>query len=404
MSQQPIGPQIDQVIRSRREELGLDLEDLAQLVGIEKSRLQVLEGGSKETPTFRELRELSRFLGVDLELYDPDEDEAPEALPEVVTLLKSHENYLQNQKWRTVVDAAEVAMETTNLERWLELPERYESLRANFHPRSLTNREPWRQGRLLAAEVREELGLGQEPIDSAYALCRHLGVLVIETFLSSGVSALCLADPDHGPTIVINVAGTNESLLPRRFAIAHEVCHILFDEYEFETLQHFDTAPDFYEAKNKPDIEKRADAFAINLLCPEGAFRAEWLRAEEDGLSVADSVRRLMERFGASFTAIKGHLQSLNLLSRERAESMSFVNTDTPAHFLDAERRANTTAYDDVFAALPRLRRGQFLERVLAAYLRDLITRSAALELLDVDGNTFDDHVGEWCTRLLDGE
>lgn len=400
--QQNLGPSIGEVIRAQRTEFHLELDELVDLTGIERSRLQALEGGAKEEPTFAELRQLSRFLGVDLETYDPEEERVPEKLPEVVTLLKSNENYLPNQDWATVVDAAEMARELVRVERWLELPERYRELRSRFQPRSLSNQIPWQQGQLLSLDVRKELGLDGRPVDSMYRLCNDLGVVIIEAFLPVSVSALCLADEHHGPTIILNVQGTNDSLLPRRFAIAHELCHILFDEYEMERLQRFDNAPGFFEAKNKPDVEKRADAFAIYLLCPEGQVRAEWLRAEERGLTIEERVRLLMETFGVSFTAIKGHLQSLDLLSRTEADSLSMVNTDTPQTFLDAERQANPTAYDDTFKPLARLRRGEFLRRMLQAYQEGIITRSAALELLDVDATSFDAHIEDWSDLLLD--
>lgn len=402
-SSQP-GPSIQEVIRAKRSEFELGVDDLAELTGIEKSRLQMLEGGLDEEPTFAELRQLSRFLGIDLETYDPEEVSEPESLPEVVTLLKSNENYLPNEEWATVIDAAESARELVRIERWLGLPQRFRELRERFQPRSLSNKLPWKQGQLLSLKVRRELDLGDRPVDSMHQLCRDLGVVIIETFLPVSVSALCLADKHHGPTIILNVQGTNDSLLPRRFAIAHELCHILFDEYEMERLQRFDDAPGFFEAKNKPDVEKRADAFAIHLLCPESAVRKEWLHAGEDDSSVEDRVRRLMEVFGVSFTAIKGHLQSLDLISRREADSLSMVNTDTPQKFLDAERHANPTAYDDAFKSLERLRRGEFLERVLQAHRRGDVTRSAALELLDLDGTTFDENVDRWRQFLLDGD
>jgi Zn-dependent peptidase ImmA (M78 family) len=389
---------IGSVVEGRREELGIDADTLAELLGWDSARVRELESGDFY-PSFEELHDLSLVLGLDLETFDPARDDRPGEHPELTTLLKSPENSFRSYEWRAVLEAASIARETVQLEDWRGLPDRYSKLKRQFHPKSLQDEEPWRQGQALAEQVREELDRSGE-ILSMYSFCDDIGVNVIETHLYGDVSALCFNDEYHGPTVVLNLNGHNESLLPRRFTLAHEICHILFDEHEMEGLKHFDREVGYHESSFKPALEKRADAFAIHLLCPDSLVKSAWEEMESQLDELSDRLRAMMEKFGVSRTAMIAHLQNLNLMSREAARHLSGVESNTPERVREAERQAKYTADAD-FSAIPRERRRRLLEQALRAFRDGVIGRSKLVELLNVSGDELQENLNGWL-QLVD--
>ncbi|MFT3775847.1 MAG: ImmA/IrrE family metallo-endopeptidase [Minicystis sp.] len=376
-------------IQRRARELEIDSPLLAKAANLPEARLRAIESDS-EAPTFDELRGISRILGIDLATFDPDEGGAPEKLPSVTTLMKSAGRFIPPTQWRIVADAAEVAREIVTLEELLGRTSRFDRLCGRFSPDGRFGERIWEDGRRLAERVRNHTA---DSIPSMLKRCEELGIAVIETWLPQGISALCLVDRDHGPTIVINLAGHNESAFVRRFTLAHEICHILFDRHELEPLQKFDRYGEEYD---KPDVEKRADAFAIHLLAPEGPFKSHWKQMERF-LPVEAILRKLMERFGVGFQATRSHAIHLGLLLEEDGRRLSTVETAPTDSLVKSE--LDTTA-NELFAPIPRERRGSLLRLTLEALDRGLLGRSKALELLAVTGDAFDDRSDVWRSEL----
>jgi Zn-dependent peptidase ImmA (M78 family)/DNA-binding XRE family transcriptional regulator len=380
-------------IKQLREELGLEVRDLARAARLSEEQLVGIEEG-REAGSFDELRAVSRIVGVDLATYDPDEDAEPERLPSVTMLMKSARGFVPPQHWWLIAEAAQVAEDIVALEEALGRPARFEQLSARFSSDGRFGQQAWQDGRRLADEVRRGDGA---PIDSMRKLCEDHRVAIIETWLPQGISALCLADRVHGPTIVLNLAGFNESAFVRRFTLAHELCHILFDRHNLEPLQTFDGYDGAYR---KPAVEQRADAFAIHLLAPEGPFRAHWKALERVRLPVEMILRKLMELFGVSFQATRTHAGHLGLLSEEESRRISSVDT-TPPDVLRQKEEDPTAG--ELFAAIPRERRGALLRLALEASSRGLIGQSKLLELLGVTAETFAELGEIWRSEMVMG-
>lgn len=388
-------------IKTLREKAGIEGSTLSGLVGFGRDRLTEIESG-EDFPTFDELERLSTALGADLVGFDPDLHESPEPRPQITTLLKSQTDSIPTKYLRLIADTAELARDIVELEEWRGEPSRFEQIRRRFrdiHPPSEV--PEWEKGKRFAQRVREEMGLGDEPIESMYGLCDRMGIAVIETSLRVQLSAMALADEYYGPTIVVNLNEQNERLLPRRFTLAHEICHIVFDRYSMNELRRFDRVVGVFEEQNKPPREQRADAFAIHLLCPETPFKQAWEKSQDMEGGDTWRVRDLMEHFGTSFTATKSHLANLDIIDKDRMRRITPSDTETPRRFRKAERK-QATARGEAFKHLDPERQGRLAEQAILAYDEGVIGRSKALEVLGIDGPTFDEHIEDWTGHVTE--
>ena len=149
------------------------------------------------------------------------------------------------------------------------------------------------------------------------AMCSRLGVEVQETELETGsIRGAAIAGDGFSPRVVVNQThyfNRNES--GRRFTIAHELCHVLFDRTRARRLAH--ASGGRWAA---PGIEKRANAFAAYLLMP----RALVLKHLRDANHIEkEDVRRLASRLQVNDSALLPHLQNLDLIDAERRGQLS---------------------------------------------------------------------------------
>ncbi len=88
----------------------------------------------------------------------------------------------------------------------------------------------------------------------------------------------------------------------KRFTLAHELSHYIFDFNPWE-MASYSNPYITYEADKT--IEKDANRFAANLLMPEKIFIKEYKRLKEEGLGLYDIVGKLSEEFLVSAKAIE---------------------------------------------------------------------------------------------------
>lgn len=141
-----------------------------------------------------------------------------------------------------------------------------------------------------------------------------LGFKIYQSDLSAdGLSAYIAVDPK-----LKNIFGSNkitcvhseDNIGHKRFALAHELAHYLFDFNEDENLYYYDT----YSVKEKNDKieEKRANIFAANLLMPKEAF-IEKFKEYKSLQSKADIVNALEQYFLVSSTSVLKRLRELDI-------------------------------------------------------------------------------------------
>ena len=179
---------------------------------------------------------------------------------------------------------------------------------------------PWEQGYELAEEVHEHFDGAFEKggFVDVEGLIEALGVRVGTLDLSDGnVRGVSIAGPRHRSAILVNKRhGANAGDAGRRFTLAHELCHLLFDRERGRPLA-VASGPWAPRA-----IEQRANAFAAMLLMPTSL-----LKRTLAGLAVAaatrEAVDEVAERLRAGRLAVLNHLTNLGFVDdtdRQRLE------------------------------------------------------------------------------------
>jgi Zn-dependent peptidase ImmA (M78 family) len=146
---------------------------------------------------------------------------------------------------------------------------------------------PHQQGYNLA----EQLRMARSNLDAYFdieAFLAEIGVKVDTANLSDvKVDGATVWGAQHGPVIVLNQMGARQEPWARRMILAHELCHLLVDRPAAAELMVASTpwAP--------PELERRANAFAAELLLPKAgilrvagdAVRSGWAgEADRSGL------------------------------------------------------------------------------------------------------------------------
>lgn len=347
-----------QTIRSRREDLGLTIPQLASLVGISVKEATSIEQ-TDYVGSIHILERVSIALGLDERLISFKPGAGGD--PSLAARLKS----LKNDRGFTpkVVSALADASWVLHTQKRLEKRHAH-SLRDlgirpsdNYGDRTYP---AWRHGYFLAHETREKLGLSPtDPITSLRELCAHFGITVVKAKLPPTVAGATIASHDERG-IVVNVVGQNTNVWVRRATIAHELGHFFWDPDprlaqvtvdRYEDLSNLD--------RTRADhIEARANAFAIALLAPPSAIEDVF----RDSTNQGDGVRKVMEHFGISFSAAKMHIQ--NILNLQLPVQMRLNDIDPTEDWIG--REAFTEDYFPLNTT-PLSRRGEFSAAVVEA-------------------------------------
>ncbi len=141
-------------------------------------------------------------------------------------------------------------------------------------PHSLAGHLPWQLAYDLAIDLLERLQLpdaAEQPINLERILS-ELGIETRDTELSDRATrGLAFVGPDQRPTIAVNsMHPANGSPGGRRFTLAHELCHLLFDRDQAQQLA-LASGP-----WTSLDVEQRANAFAAMVLIPPVTIQA-WI-------------------------------------------------------------------------------------------------------------------------------
>ena len=186
----------------------------------------------------------------------------------------------------------------------------------------------WEHGYELAEELVDEVGdelvtswtdidaflAGRDIVPSSVALSdRH-------------VRAISFASPRHAPTIAINTSSRfAETPTARRFTLAHELCHLLYDRSSGARLA---VASGPWAPKG---IEQRANAFAAMLLMTPTLLTRAIAKAEHP-LETRQGVEAVASQLGVSSWALVEHAYNVGLLDElEREDLRVAFNRGQPA-------------------------------------------------------------------------
>ena len=195
--------------------------------------------------------------------------------------------------------------------------------RCRAEPIGDSDESPWQQGYALAEELQNDLDgrVDGERVD-VEAILDHLGVEVTDANLSDGaIRGVAIAGPRHRSGILWNRNNHfNADSRGRRFTLAHELCHLLFDRSAGQRLA-IASGP-----WAPPSLEQRANAFAAMLLMPTETVRTLVVGMTEP-VDTAQGVSSVARRLETGFPATLWHLRNLG-----------FVD-DSSMHHIEAERQ-----------------------------------------------------------------
>ena len=166
---------------------------------------------------------------------------------------------------------------------------------------------PYNDAARFAADLCEDMALDNGVFVDVRAICKRLEIEIQEISLDTDtIRGVALAGHDFSPRIVVNLKHYfNQNESGRRFTIAHELCHVLFDRTRARRVAH---ASGPWAA---PGIEQRANAFAAYLLMPRSFVVAH---LQDPSHIDRAQVQHLAERLQVNESALVEHLRNLRLI------------------------------------------------------------------------------------------
>lgn len=166
----------------------------------------------------------------------------------------------------------------------------------------------WHEGWLLAEQASEALHPPGGSWVDMKGLLQRVSVPVIDLALDDEeIRGLSIAGKHHRWTICINPSyhdGNDDEV--RRFTMAHELCHLLYDRSEEQKVA---IASGPWAPK---DVERRANAFAAMFLMPRDLVR---LACREAGdLREMPAIESVASQLHTSVTATLHHLSNLYVI------------------------------------------------------------------------------------------
>ncbi len=290
VTQQELG----QRLRQARLACGLTQEAVARRIGLSRPAIAQIEGGNRSVSSL-ELDRLAYLYGRDMgEFFAEDFGEDAS----VVALFRHQPDLEDAEALRDALNRVlELSRETVNLEELLGV-ERAAGLLPSYDEEA--PRQPWEaaaQGQWAAEAERRRLGLGEGPVPDVADVLEWQGIRTAQIALPEDVSGVTLCDAKHGVFCVVNSRLPRHSVLRRRFSLAHEYCHALWDRSRGGAVSR--------EGDRGTLVEVRANAFAAAFLMPEAGVRAFVAR-----LGKGTGVPRRMEVYdGAETKRVEGRFR-----------------------------------------------------------------------------------------------
>jgi Zn-dependent peptidase ImmA (M78 family) len=221
---------------------------------------------------------------------------------------------------------------------------------------------PVSEGLQEARRVRAKLGVDSLQAIDPGVVARRLGLQVVRRRLRAApLSGIHMYDEELGKHLILVNSG--QPALRQRFTLAHEIGHARFDrETIVEDVENLESTPQ----------EKRANAFASELLLPEAAVK-RWQPHAPWGTDI-DDVARLALAFGVSLQVAAWKLHNVKLVPDARALIDRSVEVDLKLRSRLREPGDNETEYPT-----------EYVELVKDGVARELISRGRAAELLAQD-------------------
>ncbi|GGM51627.1 hypothetical protein GCM10011608_40680 [Micromonospora sonchi] len=299
-------PLVGEQVRQARLSLGLSQQDLAAMVGLDRTMLAKVEAGTRRLDGL-ELSRLSRALKVSMEyLVRP----RPAVLSRRAAPL--------TEETDTEAARASERLEIALVE-WLRNVQQLRELGVLHarpllrYPQAVTSEADARQA---AGWLRQRFGLGDEPIASMVDVCERAGQWVLATDLPGDGASLVDGD------LAVAVVSTTGDPGRRRATAAHELGHLVIgDEY----------SADLGVSASRAEREATVDAFAAELLLPVQAIAV----AQTDGPATRDRIIGYAARYRTSWLLALRQAEQAGVIDAATRRSWSQVRP-THAEFMEA--------------------------------------------------------------------
>ena len=370
-----------ETLRAARTELQLSTDDVERQLALPQGTLAGIEEGRTPLET-AVADELAAFYG----LQPADVAQGRPiggVLAPVRALLAASSPDLSPSVRSALARVAAVRREVKRLEWELTKADRYTILRV-FFKHGVDNGTPGEASLALVKKLREHQHLGaDDALPSMRSLCERLGIEFVTADLGDPrVAGFSLADPGHGPAIVLNLRGANADPCVRRWTVAHELCHVLHDETQHQAPVQLYDASARTPAEARDDAVMAADRFAASLLAPDDAVRRLFQHTKAQRLPLPRQVQRLMEELGITMALACRRLREVCDVPEAELAALRPVT-------IDRERRndwyAAEVTWDDVYfpcRSVPEERRGYFARLVAEAWGAERLDRRQAISLL----------------------
>lgn len=207
----------------------------------------------------------------------------------------------------------------------------------------------------LAHQVRTASGAGNDGIGDLIGIVeRDFGIDVALEPLGDGPAGVLVQHHDEIALIVLN---SDHEVARRRFTLAHELGHWLLGDAQPLVIDD--------DLGGNEETEKRADAFAVELLMPEDGVR----RVMRSATSVDGGVVDALVQFGVGRETLLARLRALRLI--DSAQTRALEQGSVRSLFARAGRQAD---YDAWSVAGPARRVPSRMEkRLISAYIQGRI-------------------------------
>jgi Zn-dependent peptidase ImmA (M78 family) len=203
------------------------------------------------------------------------------------------------------VNVDDVLVLLDRLRSYPSVPEASRKLDALRSRLVVPSSEPsYQQGYSLAEQLRMAWNNPDAYVDIE-AFLAEIGVKVDTADLSDvTIDGATVWGPEHGPVIVLNQLGVRQESWARRMILAHEFCHLLVDRQAAAELMVASTpwAP--------PELERRANAFAAELLLPKAGIQRVARDAVRSGWVGEEARVKLMAEFKVGATVCNHQLEN----------------------------------------------------------------------------------------------
>ncbi|WP_419826888.1 ImmA/IrrE family metallo-endopeptidase [Sphingomonas sp.] len=171
------------------------------------------------------------------------------------------------------------------------------------------------EGYELAEALLDDLGISLSEAIDIEQIFRDLGITLLQRqFDTHTIRGVALAGSGLAPTVIINKNSPfSRNEAGRRFTMAHELCHILYDQSRARRVTQASGpwAPS--------GIEKRANAFAAMLLMPRALIDQHLRRYNAWS---EERVRAIASDMKVSFGALTEHLYNLGYINEADREEL----------------------------------------------------------------------------------